>query len=183
LFAVSEDSNVPADLASKTASKTVSQPESARSDEQKECRKIVIRTGLRIAQKSGFLLVGGIAIAIIGAVVGKPAMIPAIVAGAVLIVLSLPLISTGKKLARTDSSFLAAIDEPKRIEEVHIAEDLKGGRQALALRLRDGGIQQVALLPEELAVLRTYFKGNGVVTKLVDGNSVVRSIRPNISHN
>ena len=41
-------------------------PDSGRSDDQKQCRKIVIRTGLRLAQKSGLLLTGGVVLGIFG---------------------------------------------------------------------------------------------------------------------
>ncbi len=152
-----------------------------RTDEQKTCRKIVIRTGLRIAQKSGFLLVGGIAVAGVSIALGMPWTAVGCALGAVLILVAAPLISTGKNLARMDSPFLAAIDEPKRIDEVHIAATQHGGRQALAIRLRDESVHQVALLAEEVDTLRAYFKSQGVVVRIVDGNSVIRSIRPNLS--
>ena len=149
-----------------------------RTDEQKACRKILIRTGLRLSQKGFLLLLGGTAMAIGAVLSGGFLRIPGVVAGALLALLSVPLISSGKRLSRSDCKLLAALDDTTLFEAVHIAKDLKGERQAMAMRFDDDSVVQVALKTDEVETLRRHLRQLGVPISDIEGASVVRSIRP-----
>ena len=156
-------------------------PESGRSEDQKLCRKIIIRTGLRIAQKSGFLLVGGATLGIAGGVVGKPWMIPAFVVGALMILASLPLISTGKNLSRTNSPMLAAIDDPSLIAAIHLDDHPRSGRHTVVVRFLDDRIVQMAITVEELAVIRAYYTHEREDLRIQSSDNPTRTIRPSLA--
>ena len=156
-------------------------PESGRSDDQKRCRKIVIRTGLRVAQKSGFLLVGGVALGIVGIGLGGPWTIPLIGVGILLVLASLPLIATGKSLSRTNSPMLAAIDDPSLVAAIHVADRPRGGRMTVGVRFLDDRIVQMSIKADELAVLRAYYTHERDDLRIQTSDNPTRTIRPAVA--
>jgi hypothetical protein len=155
--------------------------ESGRTDDQKQCRKIVIRTGLRLAQKSGFLLFGGIALGVVGVGLGGSWTIPLIGVGILLVLASLPLISTGKSLSRTNSPMLAAIDDPSLIAAMHVADRPRGGRMTVGVRFLDDRIVQMAIKADELAVLRAYYTHERDDLRIQTSDNPTRTIRPPVA--
>jgi hypothetical protein len=156
-------------------------PESGRTDDQKQCRKIVIRTGLRVAQKSGFLLVGGIALGLFGFTLKGSATVALLGVGVLLVIASLPLISIGKSLSRTNSPMLAAIDDPTLIDAIHVADRSRAGRLTVAVRFLDERIVQMAIKAEELAVLRAYYSHERDDLRFQASDNPTRTIRPAIA--
>jgi hypothetical protein len=153
-------------------------PDSGRSDDQKQCRKIVIRTGLRLAQKSGLLLTAGVALGIVGLKFKGSTTVAMLGFGLLLVLAALPLISIGKSLSRTNSPMLAAIDEPKLVSAMHVAHKPRAGRLTLAVRFLDDRIVQMAIKPEELAVLRAYYNHERDDLRIQASENPTRTIRP-----
>jgi hypothetical protein len=153
-------------------------PDSGRSDDQKQCRKIVIRTGLRLAQKSGLLLTAGVALGIVGLKFKGSTTVAMLGFGLLLVLAALPLISIGKSLSRTNSPMLAAIDEPSLISAMHVADRPRAGRLTLAVRFLDDRIVQMAIKPEELAVLRAYYNHERDDLRIQASENPTRTIRP-----
>jgi hypothetical protein len=155
--------------------------DSGRSDDQKQCRKIVIRTGLRLAQKSGLLLTGGVVLGIFGLTLKGSTTVALLGMGLLLVLASLPLISIGKSLSRTNSPMLAAIDEPSLVSAMHVADRPRGGRLTLAVRFLDDRIVQMAIKPEELAVLRAYYNHERDDLRIQASENPTRTIRPAVA--
>lgn len=153
-------------------------PDSGRNDDQKHCRKIVIRTGLRLAQKSGLLLTAGAVLGIFGLTLKGSTTVALVGMGFLLILAALPLISIGKSLSRTNSPMLAAIDEPSLVSAMHVADRPRGGRLTLAVRFVDDRIVQMAIKPDELAVLRAYYNHERDDLRIQASENPTRTIRP-----
>jgi hypothetical protein len=153
-------------------------PDSGRSDDQKQCRKIVIRTGLRLAQKSGLLLTAGVVLGIVGFKFKGSTTVAMLGFGLLLVLAALPLISIGKSLSRMNSPMLAAIDEPSLVSAMHVAAKPRGGRLTLAVRFLDDRIVQMAIKPEELAVLRAYYNHARDDLRIQASENPTRTIRP-----
>jgi hypothetical protein len=165
-------------LSTTTPSLKGSATDSGRSDDQKQCRKIVIRTGLRLAQKSGLLLTAGVVLGIFGLTLKGSTTVALLGMGLLLVLASLPLISIGKSLSRTNSPMLAAIDEPSLVSAMHVADRPRGGRLTLAVRFLDDRIVQMAIKPEELAVLRAYYNHERDDLRIQASENPTRTIRP-----
>jgi hypothetical protein len=164
-----------------TANGSFSLPDSGRTDDQKQCRKIVIRTGLRLAQKSGLLLFGGLGLGIFGLTLKGSSTVALLGVGLLLVLASLPLISIGKSLSRTNSPMLAAIDDPSLVSAMHVADRARGGRLTLAVRFLDDRIVQMAIKPEELAVLRAYYSNERSDLRIQASENPTRTIRPAVA--
>jgi hypothetical protein len=153
-------------------------PESGRTDDQKQCRKIVIRTGLRLAQKSGLLLTAGVVTGMLGFAFNGSTTIAMLGLGVLLIVAALPLISIGKSLSRTNSPMLAAIDDPSLISAMHVSDRPRAGRTTVAVRFLDDRMVQMAIKADELAVLRAYYAHEREDLRIQASDNPTRTIRP-----
>ena len=153
-------------------------PESGRPDDQKQCRKIVIRTGLRVAQKSGLVLTAGVGTALLGFTFNGSTTIAMLGLGVLLVIAALPLISIGKNLSRTNSPMLAAIDDPSLVEAIHLSDRPRAGRTTVAVRFLDDRIVQMAIKADELAVLRAYYANHRADLRFQASDSPTRTIRP-----
>jgi hypothetical protein len=131
---------------------------SGRSDVQKACRKLIITTGIRVGRQASVVAFLGVGAAAAGAVVGGSLRIAGLAIAAALLLVSVPMLATGRKLSGRGGRLLAAIDDPGRVATIHIDATPRGQRYTFAVRDGDGNVDQILLLASEIEQLKSYFQ-------------------------
>jgi hypothetical protein len=162
-------------------------PESAtmtpqRTDEQKACRKMIIRHGLRLGQRSGVVLI--FAAAAVGVGVGNHGSLRllGLLAAGLLVLAAMPFLIMGKRLARQDSKVLAAIDDPSLVKAIHIENAPKmKDRYAIAIRHADDSADHILLSHSDVEALRAYFAESRPDLVMTQSDNAARTIRLAVS--
>lgn len=153
-----------------------------RTDEQKACRKLVIQHGLRLGQRSGFILILAAGAVGVGFSNTGTVQLLAFVGAALIALASLPFMIMGKRLARQDSKVLAAIDDPTLVKAIHVENTPKmRDRFAIAIRHHDDSADHILLSEADFQTLRDYFVDARPDLSITQSENAARTIRLAVS--
>ncbi len=151
---------------------------SKRTDEQKVCRKLIIRNGIRLGQRGGIvLMIAAVALGL-GFRLEGSARVLAFLAAGLIALAAAPFMIMGKRLAHQNSKVLAAIDDPSLVLAIHVEGKAKvKNRHMFAIRYRDNSADHVLLPEAEFAVLRAYFASALPELVVTQSDNAARTIR------
>jgi hypothetical protein len=151
---------------------------SKRTDEQKACRKLIIRNGIRLGQRGGIVLMVAVVALGLGFRFEGAARALAFLAAGLIALAAAPFMIMGKRLAHQSSRVLAAIDDPSLVLAIHVEGKAKvKNRYMFAIRYRDNSADHVLLPETEFAVMRTYFAAALPELVVTQSDNAARTIR------